>query len=242
MKKSFLSAEWRKLVIVNYKVPPEILTEHIPAQTELDLFHGDCYLSLVGFMFLNTKVKGISIPLHTNFEEVNLRFYVRRYDKSSDKIRRGVVFIKEIVPRFAISLIANMIYDENYATAEMQHEWKILDDSLEIKYSWKFDHWNHIYIRTSIKDSPMPAGSEEEFIAEHYWGYTKVSENQTSEYEVSHPRWNVYEKKSYELSVDFESVYGKEFGFLNNQQPSSVFLAEGSEIKVYNVKKLMPGD
>ena len=98
---SFLTAEWRKLAVVNYMVEPEILQPFVPAGTELDFWQERCYVSLIGFRFENTKVLGMKIPWHVNFEEVNLRFYVRR--KATDGWRRGVVFIKEIVPKAAIT-------------------------------------------------------------------------------------------------------------------------------------------
>ena len=35
-------------------------------------------MSVVGFMFADTRIRGIAIPFHRTFEEVNLRFYVKR--------------------------------------------------------------------------------------------------------------------------------------------------------------------
>ena len=92
---SFLNAEWRKLILANYEIDPNILKKYIPAHTELDIWNGRCYVSLVGFMFVNTKMLGMKIPFHINFEEVNLRFYVKH--KSKGEYKRGVVFIKEII-------------------------------------------------------------------------------------------------------------------------------------------------
>ncbi|MEO8665521.1 MAG: DUF2071 domain-containing protein [Ignavibacteria bacterium] len=232
MKKVFLKAEWRKLIIVNYKIDKGVLKEHLPYKTEFDLWNNICYISLVGFMFLNTKVKGIRIPFHVNFEEVNLRFYVKHRDEITGAWKRGVVFFREIVPKRAIVLIANTIYQEKYNYMKMNHKCGISDDSLKISYAFKDHIWNSFNVTADIKDSPIKAGSEEEFITEHYWGYTKVNESKTSEYEVRHPRWNVYKVKSYNIHVDFERSYGKEFGYLNFEKPFSVFLAEGSEIKV----------
>ena len=101
---SFLKAEWRKLILVNYEVDQKVLTPYLPAKTELDLHNGKCMVSLVGFKFVNTKMLGLKIPFHINFEEVNLRFYVKH--KAGNDWKRGVVFIKEIVPKRAISIVA----------------------------------------------------------------------------------------------------------------------------------------
>ncbi len=227
---SFLNAEWRKLALANYKVDPEILTEYVPKYTELDLWKGDCYVSLVGFMFLNTKLLGIKVPFHINFEEVNLRFYVRYNDDG--KWKWGVVFVKEIVPKSAITFVANTIYKENYATYPMRHSWVENEASREIKYAWKVgSQWQIFHLDAAINTSEIEEGSECEFITEHYWGYAQHG-SKTVEYEVTHPRWKQYVVNDYKIEVDFGAVYGSKFAFLNNQTPSSVHLAEGSEITV----------
>lgn len=231
MKTTFLKAEWRKLLMANYEVNPEVLKPYLPHKTELDLWNNTCYVSLIGFMFLNTKVLGIKVPFHTNFEEVNLRFYVKYNDNGNHK--RGVVFIKEIVPKPALTLVANGLYKEHYQTLKMDHKWQSDQDSQSVSYRWKKNNkWNSIQVNASSEPEKIEENSEAEFITEHYWGYTKISDRKTSEYEVMHPKWDVYKVYDYMSEVDFESVYGKDFSFLNNAKPKSVFLAEGSEIKV----------
>jgi uncharacterized protein len=228
---TFLRAEWRKLLMANYAVDPKLLLPFLPAHTELDLWNNTCYVSVVGFMFVNTRIKGIKIPLHINFEEVNLRFYVRHNDNGEWK--RGVVFIKELVPKPAITFVANTFYNEPYETVSMQHEWKTIGDQLSVTYQWKKQNaWQSISINTGNEKLPMAVGSEEEFITEHYWGYTRVSERKTAAYGVEHPRWEVYKTIDYTINVDFAATYGEYFRFLNAEQPKSVFLAEGSAIVV----------
>ncbi|MEO8148258.1 MAG: DUF2071 domain-containing protein [Bacteroidia bacterium] len=229
-KNTFLQAEWRKLVMANYSVDKNLLKPFLPYNTEFDLLKDTCYLSLVGFMFLNTKVKGIKIPFHSNFEEVNLRFYVRYNDKGEWK--RGTVFIKEIVPKAAITFVANTIYGENYETMPMKHFWITGNEFLDVEYKWKKKRWNSIKVIASKELYKIEKGSEEEFITEHYWGYTKVKDNQTFEYKVEHPVWEIYKTKDYIIDVDFGDNYGSQFEFLKDETPQSVFLAEGSEIKV----------
>jgi len=218
--------------MANYKVPADILHKYLPYKTEIDLWNDICYVSLVGFMFLNVKVKGVRIPLHTDFEEVNLRFYVRHRDEKTNEWKRGVVFIKEIVPKPAIVFVANTIYKENYETMKMEHEWRIYDNKLGISYSWKKEDWYNIKVISESSDKSIQPGSEEEFITEHYWGYTKIGDKKTSEYGVEHPRWNQYAVLNYEINADFGKLYGSEFSFLSKEKPVSVILAEGSEIKV----------
>jgi uncharacterized protein YqjF (DUF2071 family) len=232
MSSVFLSAEWRKLAIANYEVDPKFLLSYLPYKTELDFWNGACYVSLVGFMFLDTKLKGIRIPFHANFEEVNLRFYVRYYDSETKEWKRGVVFIKEIVPKPALAFIANIIYKENYQTMQMNHSWTERQDELLVEYAWKLKRWNTFKVIAASRAVNIVEGSEEEFITEHYWGYTKIAGDKSSEYQVEHPQWNVYAVKETVIDVDFGNVYGEKFNWLNNQRPKSVFLAEGSQIKV----------
>lgn len=236
MKKTFLNAQWRKLVMINYAVDPKVLEPYVPFNTELDLWNGTCYVSLIGFMFVDTKVLKLKIPFHINFEEINLRFYVKY--KDTEGYKRGVVFIKEIVPRPALTLVANMLYKENYETLPTRHNWIERDDSLMVEYGWKKDEWNSIRVTADKQPVDIVPDSEEEFITEHFWGYTKVNDTVTSEYEVAHPRWQIYPVRDYEIDVDFTKVYGSEFAFLKDVKPVSVYLAEGSDIVVKKGKKL----
>ncbi|MCK8522982.1 DUF2071 domain-containing protein [Aquimarina sp. D1M17] len=234
---SFLKAEWRKLALANYSIDPSILQKYVPAGTELDLWNGNCYVSLVGFMFLNTKLLGIKIPFHTDFEEVNLRFYVKHQEQGESK--RGVVFIKEIVPKPALTWVANTVYNENYETMPMNHVWKVESDQRTVQYTWKKkSKWNSFMVKASEQKFKIQPNSETEFITEHYWGYAKVNGYTSNEYEVTHPKWEVYQVNNYEIDVDFGLVYGKEFDFLNTAIPFSVMLAEGSEITVENKKTI----
>ena len=225
----FLTAEWRKLAIINYEVAPKVLDKYLPKGVELDYCEGKCYVSLIGFMFLNTKLLRIPVPFHRNFEEVNLRFYVRTFENNEWK--RGVVFIKEIVPKIALKLVANIFYNEHYEKLPMKNSIVESGNLLKVSYSWKTKNWNSIKIEAENTQIPFEQGSEFDFITEHYYGYTK-KKNKTSEYEVQHPQWNFYKVKNYEISLDFTDSYGEDFQFLNQQKPISVMLAEGSEVTV----------
>lgn len=230
MTRTFLQAEWRKLAMANFPVDRSVLKKFLPFKTEIDLWNETCYVSLVGFQFKDTKIKGIKIPFHTNFQEVNLRFYVRHKDNGTWK--RGVVFIKEIVPKPALTFVANTIYKENYVTMPMKHTWITSIDTLTVEYKWKKKQWNIFKVIADKTSKQIINDSEEEFITEHYWGYTKITNSKTSEYGVEHPKWEVYPIKDYLIDVDFEDIYGKDFNFLKTEQPKSLFLAEGSPIKV----------
>ncbi|MCB0706127.1 MAG: DUF2071 domain-containing protein [Saprospiraceae bacterium] len=234
---SFLNAEWRKLALINYEIDEELLKDYLPFKTELDKWNDTTYISLVGFMFQNTRMLGFKIPFHVNFEEVNLRFYVRYKDGTTWK--RGVVFIKEIVPKSALTFVANTLYGEHYETKKMKHLWQLKDQSRITRYEWKCKNkWQTIHIESSKETFPIAENSEAEFITEHYWGYTKRNEKTTFEYEVTHPKWEAYNIHDFDVEVDYGMVYGDRFSILNGQKPLSVMLAEGSEITVEGKRRI----
>jgi len=230
-QKIFLSATWEHLVMMNYEVDPAILQQHLPPYTTVDLFKGKALVSVVGFLFNNTKVFGIRWPFHTNFEEVNLRYYLKHFD--GEKWKRGVGLVSEIVPKPIISVIANTLYNEHYSTAKMNHKIITTDDDLSVTYNWKTRQtgWNSLSVEAGNNTKPITSGSEEEFIFEHYFGYNGLNKSTTIEYGVEHIRWEVYPVKSFQLQCDVAKLYGPEFvPFIENVTPHSVFLAKGSDV------------
>lgn len=233
----FLTADWRKLIMVNYEIDPKELKDLVPPQTEIDYWNGKTYVSLVGFMFLNTKVLGVKIPFHINFEEVNLRFYVRH--KYQNEWRRGVVFIKEIVPKFMIAKIANWRFNENYVALPMKHEISQTKEAIKVQYQWKFaGDWQSVKVEADPTPQPLVPESQEEFIAEHYWGYAIGPKNQPLEYEVGHPKWEAYKVNQLDVNCDFGNLYGERFKTYMEEPPASTFLAEGSSIFVCKASKI----
>ena len=229
---TFLTAEWRKLIMVQYEVAPATLAPYLPSGLELDLFAGRCYVSLVAFLFDRVRVRGLAIPLHTRFEEINLRFYVVRREVDGS-VKRGVVFVREFVPRRAIALIANSLYDEPYETLPTGHRIEAAPTQLSVAYSWTLGNRSHsVHVQAEPTPMDIAPGSEEEFITEHYWGYTRRRKGSTSAYQVAHPRWQTYPVRQHAVAADFSLLYGSAFAALNQQQPASVLLAEGSAVSV----------
>ena len=217
----------------NYEVDPFVLQKQLPPYTEIDYFQGKALVSIVGFMFNHTKVLGLRWPGHVNFEEVNLRYYVKHFDGTQWK--RGVAFVSEIVPKPIIAATANLLYNEHYSVAKMNHQIIATGSMLTINYSWKKKNqqWNFMEVSTLLGLKDIEKDSEEEFILEHYYGYNRLNATNTIEYELQHPRWQVYPVKEYSITCDIEKLYGKDFvPFLAHQKPDSVFLAKGSEVVV----------
>lgn len=231
----FLTAEWRNLVLLSYAVDPALLLPFVPPGTELDAFQGSAFASLVGFEFNKTRVLGLSIPFHRCFEEVNLRFYVRRGS------RRGVVFIRELVPRFAIAAVARTCFGERYSSVRMAHRIRsqVERGGVETEYSWgRTGQECSIRIETQGPGFPAPEGSLAQFITEHYWGYAAQRDGGCVEYEVEHPRWIVREASHATFQGDGATYYGAELARLFQRPPDSAFLAEGSAVTVYRGARL----
>lgn len=217
--------------MVNYQIDPTILKPYIPAYTELDTYNGIHYISLVGFLFKDTKLKGVPVPFHQSFEEINLRFYVRQ--KENNKWKRGVVFLREIVALPAITVMANLIYKEHYQTHKTKHIWNFCEDEWQDEYHWKLrNEWNYLKVAAESSSHPIEEGTEEEFIAIQNWGYTKIDDDKTSIYQVRHPNWLIHPIRHYHVQCNIEIMYGPEFVQPLSQPPISVFLAEGSDISV----------
>ncbi|TDD98314.1 YqjF family protein [Flavobacterium cellulosilyticum] len=228
----FLKANWENIIMANYEIDPKILSPFLPKGVELDLFNEKCYISLVGFMFKKTKLFTIPIPFFGNFEEINLRFYVKRKEENGST-KRGVVFINETIPYPIVAWTANKLYNENYTVVPTKH--KIIEEKLvkKVKFEWLLNKkWNSIAVTTATTSEKMKPNSLESFIYEHYYGYTKTSENETEEYKLQHPSWKVSEVLDYKIECDFEAMYGKSFSVLNQTKPEAVFIADGSSVGI----------
>jgi uncharacterized protein YqjF (DUF2071 family) len=232
MPSSFLTAEWRWLAMLNYEIDPAVLQPFVPAGTELDSHGGKTWVSMVGFHFRYAKLRGVAIPFHEHFEEVNLRFYVRR--TVGDETRRGVVFIKELVPRRTIAWTARWFYNENYIAVPMSHRLHKYGLERRATYEWSFaGQGHHLDLRVE-RDPFLPEdASFEAFITEHYWGYARQRDGGTLEYRVEHPRWRIWSACESEFRCDVEALYGKAFAPFLTTAPASAFLAEGSAVAVY---------
>lgn len=231
----FLTAEWRHLAMLNYEVDPAVLRAFVPDGTELDLWDGKAFVSVVAFQFLDTRVMGVAVPFHRNFEEINLRFYVRR--RVENEWRRAVVFIKEIVPRFAIAITARVIYGENYVALPTVHRLGFDADGKGLRaahYGWRINGTDcKLDVGVAGDAQEIRAGSAEEFITEHYWGYARGRDGRTREYKVEHPRWRVWRATEARLECDVATLYGPEFVHALQSPPASAFVADGSPVKVF---------
>jgi uncharacterized protein YqjF (DUF2071 family) len=236
----FLTAEWRWLVMLNYEVDPALLRPLVPPGTELDAWGGVTYASVVGFLFLRTKVLGIPIPFHRDFEELNLRFYVRR--RGPEGWRRGVVFVKEIVPRLAIAAVARLVYNENYVALPMRHRTELsVETGGSVEYGWRSGgRWSSVRAEVRGPARPLVEGSEEEFITEHYWGYAAQRDGGCVEYRVEHPRWSVWRAESAALDCDVAALYGRRFAETLSAAPRSALVADGSPVVVRRGRRLGP--
>jgi uncharacterized protein len=235
--RKFLSAEWRDVAMLNYEVDPSLLHKFVPAGTELDCWKGTAFVSLVGFRFLKARVFGVPIPFHGNFEDVNLRLYVLR--REGREIKRGVAFIREIVPRWAVAAIARAVYNENYVTLPMSHNIGRKDGGVSVEYAWRSrGGWNRISLATSGAAALPKEGSEERFIAEHYWGYAAQRDGGCVEYRVDHPSWSVQVSRQAKFEGDVEELYGRDLAAALRNPPASAFLAEGSAVTIYRGRRL----
>ncbi len=234
----FLTAEWRDLLMLNYEVDPGLVLRHVPSGTELDSFGGKTYVSVVGFKFCRTRLLGrFAIPYHSDFNEVNLRFYVRR--RVRGELRRGVVFIVEVVPKRMVAFVARRLYGENYMCSPMNHSCESEGANKALAFRWQIGgRWCGIAARSVGVPAPPLEGSLQQFITEHYWGYSLQPDGGCIEYQVAHAPWRLWTTESAELTGDTSYVYGSELAKVVQRRPDSAFIAEGSPVTVYRGEKV----
>jgi uncharacterized protein YqjF (DUF2071 family) len=241
--KKFLTASWRDLALINWRIQPELLTPHVPTGTELDNWNGAYYVSLVGFRFLDTRVLGMPVPLHSDFQEVNLRTYTRR--RIENEIRRGVTFLRELVSRPVIAASARLTFNEPYHVVDMEETivrpYADQPPSVEYRWRWKEEWCGLRAVPEGLPAVPAPE-SEEDFITQKPWGFTTQRDDGTVEYHVEHPRWRVWqvsdarvygsvsESPDPALNLIWSTVFGSE--------PHSAFFAEGSAITIYQPERI----
>jgi uncharacterized protein YqjF (DUF2071 family) len=244
-ERPFLTARWINLVLLNFRLPAEVVASVIPAGLELDLHEGQAYVSVVGFAFQNVRVMGVPVFGHTRFDEINLRYYVKR--TVGKEVRRGVVFIREIVPRRAVAIVANRLYNENYITRPMRSGIKLAGAELQqgdtLEYAWRTrtegreQRWNRLAARVASPLSAPWAGSLEEFIIEHYWGYVRGRDGCTHEYRVEHPTWRVGTTADVAWDCDLPATYELPFAEFLATPPASAIIADGSAVQVFRGRR-----
>jgi uncharacterized protein YqjF (DUF2071 family) len=237
MATAFLTAQWRFMAMLNFEVDPEILLPRVPAGTQLDLYDGKALVSVVGFFFRDARILGVPVPLHREFEEVNLRYYVRR--EAPDGVRHGVTFVKEIVPRWAVAQTARLIYNENFTALPMRHDFELDGDTLRdggaINYGWRIGpRWYRLRARSQGKPYHPEKGSEEEFVISHWYGYTPQNTRSCLEFYVDHPPWRILKVSDALLETEVTKLYGAEFKTALNAPPRSAFICEGSPVTVFS--------
>lgn len=233
MKPTFLTADWRYLAMLNYEVDPAVLMPHVPKATDLDDRGGRHFVSLIGFLFLDTHVLGLPALFHQNFEEVNLRFYVRR--RVGEESRAGVVFIREMVPLPLVAEAARLTYNEPYRTVPMEHtlvETNGQLQSVEYLFGGAPDQCR-LTLHVDGAAQEMQRGSDEEFLSERGWGYTRQRDGGTIEYRVEHARWRVWPDARWELEGPLGEFYEEPFAGILSGVPGSSFVADGSAVAVH---------
>jgi uncharacterized protein len=232
MTRSFLTAHWRHLVFLNYEADHQLVQRYVPHGTELDLLDGRALVSIVAFRFLDTRLLGVPVPLHRDFDEINLRAYVRR--RVDGQWHRGVVFVRELVPRRAIAWTARLAYNEPYRAVPTRH--RIACDARiggSFEYEWRqAGAWHRVAATAVGAPRPIDPESDIGFVTEHYLGYTPQRDGSTVEYRVAHDRWNVWSADTASLQVDVTAVYGAEWRDALNATPYSSFVCDGAPVAI----------
>lgn len=228
-RRPFLTARWANLAMVNYAIDPEILQPILPVDCSPDLREdGMARCSLVAFEFRSARVFGLRWPGHVDFPEFNLRCYVRRGE------RRGVFFVRELVPRRAIAWAARWIYNEPYAVARMRCSTVVTDRAITVDHEFRANGaWQKLKVSADAPAEMPAVGDPADWYKEHCWGFGTSHRGRALTYEVRHPRWAIHPNARVdELRIDAERLYGPRWARLCDAPPESVLLAQGSAVSV----------
>lgn len=232
----FLTARWRDLAMVSWPVDSGVLEPRVPPGTELDRWCGQPFVTLLGISFSETRVLRLPIPFHRTFADVNFRFYVTR--PTAGGPRKGVVFIREIVPRRAVALLARRLYGEPFVAlpvrgAVSEPGGPAAAGGRQVLYEWDADGRRNCLAVKEGGGLRRPArGSLEAFVLDRYWGYSRRPGGRTFEFGVEHPSWQARAAIATEVECDVAGLYGAEFVGALRQPPAAVFVAEGSAVTV----------
>ena len=231
MANPFLTAAWRDLVLLNWRVEESLLSPYLPAGVEMDRWEGDCWASLVGFRFLDMSVKGLPALGYRNFPEINLRFYVKR--QIYGELRRGVVFVRELTPHRLVKWVARTIYNEPYEALPMRQTVNESGALYEVQMN---SDWQGIGLKAN---GPWREQNEMElFITEHYWGYNTQKNKDSMEYRVEHPVWRTRSVDLDRYDLNVKELYGNKWQEALADQPDTIVFSEGSEVTVYSGEKI----
>lgn len=237
----FLTTCWTELLLLNFRVPCEVIASLAPPGTEADLFEDQTYISVVGLQFRDTRVLGCAVPGHVHFPEINLRYYVRR--RAAGKIRRGVVFVQEIVPSRLIALVANRLFHEHYVCRPMAvappAASPLPGRTNLVRYCWRSEsRWNKLEGRLATSYRRPSANSFDQFIVEHYWGYTLGRDGVTREYRVAHEPWQVAAAEEVVWDCDVARSYNTPLGRYLESPPASALIADGGPVEVFPGRRI----
>lgn len=228
----FLKAQWKELTLVNFALEPDFLINILPVGLDPDLLHGKAYASLVAFDFESIRVGGIPWPGYTQFPELNLRVYVR----CSEAGRRGVFFIRELIPGKIPTAIARVAYNEPYSACPLTRSHQALVNGAQVQrtdWIWKGAP-NYLEVEVG-PETMMPATDEDaNWFKEQEWGFGHSRLGELLRYHVTHPRWMVRKVHRCDYEVDWLGLYGPIWARqLEGAEPDSLMHCIGSEIAVY---------
>lgn len=226
-----ISSEFRKVALLNYIVPPEVVEKYLPKYTKPDFYNGNCFISLVGFQVKKLKVSDVKVPLIKDFDEIDLQIYVKRFDGA--RWVKGVVIISRIFDQPGAATLTNTLFKTNYTSMPTTSEVNETEEGLEVKYSWQLNGKEQSFsVKSNNLAAPYDKDTEAAFILDRSLGFIKAGEEETFQYTINHASWHLYTVEEYAVDVDFSRQFDPVLNILNTMVPQSVILTEGSTVEI----------
>jgi uncharacterized protein len=234
---ALLAGHVRFAVFTTYEVDRRVLEPLVPAGTELDPWQGRTFISLVAFEMTDSRLCGVPLPFARAYDQINLRFYVRR--PLADGSRRpGVVFLRELVPVPALVVGARLLYRERYERQPVSARVRPPDPAGgrpgRAIYRWRRHDQLHRLAVDFAAPLELPAeGTLERFLAERHWSYAAPADGHTREVRFDHPPWRVWQARAARLAPSTAASFGERFERALASEPASAFVAEGSRMRLH---------
>jgi hypothetical protein len=234
----FLKATWQNLIQLVYTAPIDEVQTLLPEGLTPEIFDGKAHIILSALEFRQTRVKGLKIPFHVHFPEINLRIPVRKQGVT------GVYFLRQYVPKHCIAVVAKRIYHEAYEAYPMeflvQHVpdadegtsimechcklWK-KEDTLDIQvYAVEPEN----YIPVDENHPPEPAVGDADFIT----GFGTNDKQEIIEYRIEHRKQEFFEVREWSIRGDLTKIFDDCIPKGISEMPIHVSFSHGQAVKI----------
>jgi hypothetical protein len=183
-----LAMGWRHLLFENWAVDPALVSAHLPDDLSVDTHDGDAWLSVVPFINVCVRPRGLPAWTGLRLPELNLRTYVTRDGEP------GVYFFSLDAQGVASVLGARIFHHLPYYYARISLSWddgRVAFGSRRLHPGDRPAEYEATYWPTG---EPFSAPDDDlaRFLVERYQFFTQAPDGTLRYTTVEHEPWTLY--------------------------------------------------